>query len=238
MRRVAGYVAFFVGALALVATFVPLLHTPVWWVRVADYPRLQLAIVLVITGTGAAVLLNRSRRPVQLFMLAALVGVAFNVAKLFPFTDASWSGAAQVATCPSDNTLRVLSANVHVTNRQSDKLMRLIAAEKPDLLILMETDEWWHQQLAPLRQQYPYVVAQVERGPYGMHLFSRYKLVDPQIRFFVAPDNPSIITGVQLPSRGRTHLHWPAPAAPRPRAERIVSRCRTDACGHPRARSR
>ncbi len=33
-----------------------------------------------------------------------------------------------------------------------------------------------------------------------MHLFSRYKLVDPQINFFVAPDNPSIITGVQLPS--------------------------------------
>lgn len=33
-----------------------------------------------------------------------------------------------------------------------------------------------------------------------MHLFSRYKLLDPQVEFLVTPDNPSIVTGVQLPS--------------------------------------
>lgn len=67
-----------------------------------------------------------------MFVLAALVGFAFNVAK-----------------------------NIPVTNRRVDELLRLVDRINLDVVLLMETDAWWHEHLA-LRERYPYVVEQVE----------------------------------------------------------------------------
>ena len=72
---------------------------------------------------------------------------------------------AEHSRCSAGNDLRVLSANVHVSNRRVDELLRLVDRTNPDVVLLMETDAWWHEHLQALRERYPYVVEQVEQGP-------------------------------------------------------------------------
>ena len=67
--------------------------------------------------------------------------------------------------CSAANDLRVLSANVHVSSRRVDELLRLVDRTNPDLVLLMETDAWWHEHLQGLRERYPYLVEQLEQGP-------------------------------------------------------------------------
>jgi endonuclease/exonuclease/phosphatase (EEP) superfamily protein YafD len=67
--------------------------------------------------------------------------------------------------CSADNDLRVLSANVHVTNRRVDELLRLVDRTKPAVVLLMETGAWWHEHVQALRERHPYVVEQVDQGP-------------------------------------------------------------------------
>ena len=94
-----------------------------------------------------------------MFVLAALVGFALNVAKLFPFTTGAPLNTAEHCDCSSGNDLRVLSANVHVRNRRVDELLRFVDRINPDLVLLMETDAWWHERPQALRARwYPYVV--------------------------------------------------------------------------------
>jgi len=97
--------------------------------------------------------------------LAALAGFAFNVAKLFPFTTGAPVNTAEHSRCSPGNHLRVLSANVHVGNRRVDDLLPLVDRTNPDLVLLMETDAWWHEHLQALPEGHPYIVEQVEQGP-------------------------------------------------------------------------
>ncbi len=100
-----------------------------------------------------------------MFVLAALVGCAFSVAKLFPFTTGAPVNTAEHSRCSAGNDLRVLSAYVHVSNRRVDELLRLVDRTNPYVVLLMETDAWWHEHLQALRERHPYVVEQVEQGP-------------------------------------------------------------------------
>ena len=100
-----------------------------------------------------------------------------------------------------------MTANVYMHNRETDKLLNLVNDIKPDILLTLETDEYWQQSLQCLETRYPYTVKQPQTNLYGMHLYSRYELVNPQIEFIVEHDVPSIHTGVKLPSGNTIMLH-------------------------------
>jgi len=99
---------------------------------------------------------------------------------------------------PSDE-LTLLVANVLMTNRAVDRLLALIRRYDPDLILLVETDAWWTNQLQQaLAKAYPFSVRQPQRNTYGMALFSRLTLLGPEVRFLIEEDVPSIRTRVLL----------------------------------------
>lgn len=83
----------------------------------------------------------------------------------------------------------------------------MIRNTNPDIVLLMETDAWWDGQLAGLARAYPHIVSQPQDNTYGMHLFSTLALIDPQVRFLLDDDVPSITTGVQLRSHDVGNRH-------------------------------
>src|SRR5690606_12470196 len=77
----------------------------------------------------------------------------------------------------------------------------------------------WERALAPLEEQYPHVVRQVQDNYYGMMLFSRLPLGEPTIKFLVQEDIPSVETGVELPSGDLIRLYGLHPRRPEPRRD-------------------
>ncbi len=110
-----------------------------------------------------------------------------------------------------------LTTNVYQPCRDSGGLLSIITEAAPDVILTVETDEWWCAQLADaLRARYPHHLSYPLSNGYGMALFSRFELIDPIVRFVVDEAIPSIKTGILLPSGAVIDLYGMHPQPPAP----------------------
>src|SRR5690606_25377861 len=77
------------------------------------------------------------------------------------------------AQCESpDNTFTLLTANVLTPNRKASQLLDMVRQYQPDILVTLESDQWWQDQLDTL-EHYPYTLKCPLDNLYGMHVYSR-----------------------------------------------------------------
>ena len=77
----------------------------------------------------------------------------------------------------SGTQVRLLLANVLSSNDDHQALLRLIEAEQPDVLVLVEVSRPWAKSLERLDTDYPEQVVEVRDGSFGIGLFSRLPLL-------------------------------------------------------------
>lgn len=201
-----------VVVLLAIASALPLVETNAWWVRYLDFPRVQLAVALAV-AMALHFLLAGGSLPV---LLAGAAALGYHGYKLYPYLPIFPPLATPVAECPEGQRLSLLVANVQRSNRQAGAFLALVAAEDPDLVLVLETDAWWDAALAPLDAAYPERVQHIpeQAAFFGMHLFSRLPLLDPEVAFAFDAATPSIVTGVALPAGGTVRLHGLHPRPP------------------------
>jgi endonuclease/exonuclease/phosphatase (EEP) superfamily protein YafD len=211
--RVLSWLLATVGCLAILFTMLPLIPSKEVWIRIWDFPRVQIAVVL------AAVLLAGpfvfTLRRLGLAFLAVTGGaMTWQLYGIWPYTPLYPTQAKTALACESDSRVRLLVANVLIENREASPLLALVEEADPDLVLLIETDSWWDRQLEPLKAAYPHMVGQPQENSYGMHLFSRFEMVAPEVRFLVEDDVPSIMTGLVLPSGAQISFYGLHPKPP------------------------
>jgi endonuclease/exonuclease/phosphatase (EEP) superfamily protein YafD len=199
----------------LLVALLPLSRKKSWWVRDADFPRLQAALLGVILVVCQLVWLDRESTLNRVMITVAGASVVYQLWWIWPYTRLHRKEVKNAATSPA-NRLRILSSNVLMTNRRAEDLIRLVRAEDPDILITLETDRWWEQSLKPLEANFPHRLACPLDNLYGMHLYSRLPLEDAKIQFLVQEGVPSMHMLVVLPSGRRLRLHCLHPAPPSP----------------------
>lgn len=201
--------------LALV-TLLPLLRIRHWLVRGHDFPRLQyaaLALVLVAWNAWA----TDSTGPLSWWPTALAVACfAYQAYWIQPYTRLHASEAKTVTGGDGAGVLRIMNVNVLMTNRNADGLLGIVRQANPDLLIAVETDLWWQARLDALEKDWPHTVKCPLENLYGMHLYSRFPLIDAAIQYLVEPDIPSIHAMVELPGGQRVTLHCLHPKPPSP----------------------
>jgi endonuclease/exonuclease/phosphatase (EEP) superfamily protein YafD len=204
-----------VGAsvLLIVVTVLPFIPTNAAWVRVWDFPRQQIAALLVAALFGAFWQLDVRTPLTQVLVILSFAALGVQAWQIWPYTPVHAVQADFARTCARDDRISLLVANVLFTNRNSEALFRHIRQMQPDLVLLVEINAWWEKELAPLRADYPHVVG-VAREVYGMYLFSRLELNDPQIRYVIERDVPSIRAGVKLRSGATFMLYGLHPKPP------------------------
>ncbi len=70
-------------------------------------------------------------------------------------------------------TLTLLHANVHSSNKQYDRLRDFIDAEKPDIIFLQEFNTDWLKGSSYLLHAYPYAYSEPRSGNFGIAAFSK-----------------------------------------------------------------
>jgi endonuclease/exonuclease/phosphatase (EEP) superfamily protein YafD len=83
-------------------------------------------------------------------------------------------------------------------------------------VLTLETDQTWQNELAKIEKDYPYRVPVPLDNLYGMHLYSKLKLVDSEVKFILSNEIPSIHTTVILPSGQAVQLYCLHPKPPSP----------------------
>lgn len=204
-------------SLALIyGTLLPLVRSDAWWIRIFDFPRIQLAALIGLTLAGyGALRLGGKLRPWE-HALAAVVGLLllWQLASIAPYTVLYPKQMADSRAEDDANRVSLLIYNVLADNREAQGLRDLIRATDPDLILLTEPTQWWLEQLAGLEADYPHTLLQPQENEYGMLFYSRLELVDPEIRFLIEPEIPSLRTQVRLRSGTLATLYGLHPRPP------------------------
>ena len=209
-----------VGAAMVAATALPLARANAWWIRWFDFPRLQILAVLALVLAGW-LLVTGDSTPALLFTGLLALSSGYQAYMMFPYTVLARRQVEQARRATQESTVCLLFANVLMQNRESARLKAMIRDTDPDLVLAVEADDWWRDQLAYLKQTHPHAVEHPRGNTYGMLLYSRLPLVEPQVEFLIQDDVPSIHARLRLRGGDEVELRClhPRPPAPQEAAE-------------------
>lgn len=227
LLTVGHWAVWIIGGIALLATLMPLLRHTAWWIRVCDFPRLQIVLALVLMlGAGLALGDAGAGRWQQGFLLALALAAVYQVRRIVPYTRlVSKDVADSTRTHDPSAELSLTVMNVLQYNRQGPLALATVRAADPDVIMAVETDDWWYEQLRPLEETHPYTCHEPLDNTYGLLFFSRLPLKSCQIKYLLDDDIPSLHTHVQLPD-GRTwvRLYGLHPKPPAPQESKTSTR--------------
>tara|TARA_R110002050_G_scaffold127860_1_gene248950 strand:- start:9 stop:1088 length:1080 start_codon:yes stop_codon:yes gene_type:complete len=204
------------GVISVLAVIASKLKVSNWWVRVFDFPRIQ----LLVMATLAIVLFLMPFSSFNTFNLGFFALVVFTwfyqARKIFPYTIVAGKEVNHDKTSNPENEIGILVSNVLTPNRHVEKLINLVNKHHPNLVLTLESDKWWEDQLTVLEEEYKYQVKIPLDNLYGMHLYSNLELKDTKVHFLVEDDIPSIHSTVVLPSGKPIQIHCIHPEPPSP----------------------
>lgn len=203
--------------LLIAATLIPLSSSRHWYVRAFDFPRLQISVLCVLWLVLWVIYAQPSGYAMNFFTVAIAAVLAYQLYWIVPNTQLNnveiephvQSHQASLAS------IRILSSNVLMHNRRAEALLTLVHKHQPDILITLESDQWWQDQLDVL-DSYPHRMACPLDNLYGMHLYSRFELCNPTIEYLVENDKPSMSAQVKINEQQNVQLHVVHPAPPAP----------------------
>ena len=199
----------------IVLSFLPLWQTDRWWVRQWDYPRIQVAGVLLIVG-GALWLIERKRSRAFWALIAGCVAaLAWQGSHFIAYLPPYPKQVASTKDCPPGRQISLLNANVLLTNKEYPRLLRLIERRKPDILLLLETGAGWAKAVQPLASRYPYRLAEPVPNTYGMILMARLPMAG-KISHKLQAGVPSAHVRLRLPGGQWVDFHGLHPEPPWP----------------------
>ncbi len=204
------------GYILTLLSFLPLLKTPLWWVRIFDFPRMHIAILLTLTLSAFGFMYGFHSTHEIVMLVIWIVAIVNEVRFIYHFTPIAKSEALSNTQLKPQNTFSLMIANVRMTNKKHENFLNLTLSQNPDILVINEPNEAWHQSLrTELDKLYPYSIKKPLENTYGMMLYSKFKLHNSEVRFLVEDDIPSFKTTVELPSGALFDFFTVHPQPPR-----------------------
>jgi len=215
MGEVGRWLLLLFGILLSAGTLAGFSSNPHWSVRAWDFPRAQIAVAALATGAAYYACCHRGELVDWTFLAILGLVYAWQTRKILPYTPLARK-MVQDSEDPTVPRLRVLITNVKMENDCHDLVLDTIRQADPDVVLAVETNERWVRALQPLAREYPYTVRRPQDNWYGLILLSRLRLIDPEVRYLVQDDIPSVHTIVQLADGSEVHLHGLHPRPPEP----------------------
>ncbi|MBO0931442.1 endonuclease/exonuclease/phosphatase family protein [Fibrella aquatilis] len=205
-------------------SFIHLLRIDAWWIRIWDFPHTQLTVLAGIGVLGWLSFVQDFSWPLWLAPVGLTAALLYQGWLIWPYTPLHPRQVMrqrsprrlrkQVINDP--NTVRLMSANVLMTNTQCPKVLALARKHKPDLILILEASQQWAQALKPLEADYPYQILYPQENTYGLLFYSKLPIADQKLRFLVEDDIPSIYAQLTLRSGQVMHFYGIHPQPPSP----------------------
>lgn len=206
------------GLLAVLLTLIPLLAADYWWIRMFDYPHIQLTLLTLAALAAYFMRFEMRSWRDYAFVLVLLGCFIFQFSKLYPYTPLSpkETGDASVSVSKDDSFV-IFTSNVLQKNKEYDKVISEVKKVDPDIIVFTETDEKWSEKLNEgVGEKYPFKVLAPIDNTYGMLLYSRLKLTNAHTAYIVDDSIPSTHALVTLSSGKKFQLHAIHPTPPMP----------------------
>ena len=204
------------SVLLILTTIASLIKWDDWWIRIFDFPRLQIAILQII-ALGVSFLIYDFQPVWQTLSISLLaLSLAYQAYKIYPYTILAREQVRRYKGSDSSQAISIMISNVLTTNHKAKKLIQVVKKTQPQLLLTLESDKWWENQLNELETDYPYRVKMPLDNLYGMHLYSKLELVDYKVNYLVQENIPSIEGCIRLLSDDLVRIYCIHPKPPAP----------------------
>ena len=203
-----------IGFLGIILTVKPFIRSANWFIRLGDFPRVQVLIFLLVALVLLAFGFDFGSYFDIAFLVALIVCVFYQMQIIIPFTPLHRREVQTARDGTSENDISLLIFNVLMENDNYERATQMILRYDADIVLLAEPDENWSNNLEPLKEKYPHTVFCPLPNRYGMMLFSRLPLHDTELQFLIQDDIPSIHTQITLANGRNIALHGVHPRPP------------------------
>ncbi len=187
-----------------------------WWIRGVDFPRIQILVIGLVSLVGLLVLAPQWESWDVVLLLALIGAVGLQLRMVLPYTRLWKKEVRQALPIPDAVQIKLMVSNVLTPNDNTQALVDLVQQKNPDILITLESDQKWQDALSVIEPDYPYNVKVALDNLYGMHLYSKLELIDPEVKYLLIDDIPSIHTQLRLPNDEVIWLYCLHPMPPSP----------------------
>ncbi|MDP2687823.1 MAG: endonuclease/exonuclease/phosphatase family protein [Aequorivita sp.] len=202
--------------IVLLATGLPLINTAEWWIRIFDFPRLQIAVLTLLALILAYFYVRfkwKYKLPLLLLLAVALV---YQLQLVWIYTPLHKTEAKNSNRQTAGNSFTLLVSNVRMDNEEKAGFPALVKKYDPDMLLVTEPDQAWATAISKLDEDFPYSIKYPLGNTYGLMLLSKLPLTESTINFLVKDDIPSIFTKITLPSGVKIDFYGVHPEPPQP----------------------
>jgi endonuclease/exonuclease/phosphatase (EEP) superfamily protein YafD len=213
---IARIIIYTLGYFIVTVSLIPLVRHDNWIFRIFEYPRAQKLFINVLLLILFILVADWSNRHAIVFTAILSANSLYLLYQVFPYTPVAKHQMQGQKQPEKDKHFKILVCNVYQDNRNANRCLDCIRKHDPDIIIMVEIDTWWDEQLSSLQKDYPYAVRKPLENTYGMLLYSKLELLNPQVKFVVEPDVPSIHTLVRLPCGDLFYLYCLHPQPPVP----------------------
>ena len=190
----------------LLITALPLIPTGKWYVRWWDFPRLQIAVLLlllIVIVLGFA-LKSGLQKETLIWLLLMTTGLVWQSSHIVRFSRL-WT--PEVASTPDGQTgVRVLVSNLDYENQNPETVPAELEADNADILLLLEYDEEWQRLLSKIQDHYPYRHEEVRGEGLGIAIWSKLPFDSAETRHLISNRRASV--WAQLDFGSGTHVNF------------------------------
>lgn len=210
-------VALFISCLLILLSILPFIQNQHWAFRVPEFLKLQILVLQVVSFTLLSILMEKNTlfwviQSIQFLLIAYHIYILARYTKFWrtPHIQKSKSASGQI---------KIVACNVYQYNKDHNRFVRLIQKEDPDLFLTMESNSDWEQALRVLESDYPTFQKVTLENTYGMHFYTRLKVIHAKTHYFVADDVPSIEAELETKDGHRFIFFGVHPPPPSPTEE-------------------
>jgi endonuclease/exonuclease/phosphatase (EEP) superfamily protein YafD len=188
LLKLASYIAFTAIILITLLSIASELITGSLWLELASHFKVQyLILCLLLFG----ILLLSQRQKITIAIgLFCLVILLTEILPWYLPQNVSLASAAN-RTINRSVPLKVINSNVLILNRNYDKVLSFVRADKPDIAIFIEVDAAWVEKLTALKDILPYSTDLPLSFDLGIAVFSRLPLKNISVEYFGTDSAPS-----------------------------------------------
>ena len=200
---------------AIILTLMPFVALDYWWIRMFDFPHLQLTFLTLAAILVYIIKFDFKEWRDYLFISILILCCFYQFVKIFPYT--AFADYEVLNSEKNEPNISLFTANVLQKNEEHGELKNMIRNLDADLMLFTETDRKWMTAIKDNMD--PSYVNEVEvplSNTYGMLMYSKLPLFDTQVKYLVSDSIPSIHTKLKLASNDTIQIYAIHPTPPMP----------------------
>ncbi len=206
---------FFLGYLIVFFSILPLIKSDYWFIRVFDYPRSQKFWINIFILVPFLFFARYEKAHDLVFIGVLVLNALYLLSLIWDYTPLA-SKQMKKNTDQNLESIKIFIANVLQDNHDFNTCNNAIRQYDPDIVLLVETDDHWKQELESCLSEYKYRVLQPQSNTYGMLLYSRLEIVLHSLRHLVEPEIPSITADIKTKDGKKFRMYCLHPKPPVP----------------------